>query len=646
MKRKMTSNILAAIMAVSMVSTGCASNSAPTAEAPVENEAKEETTQSTEAAEATETVASVETATSETSNESGEMTIDQWLESELERLENGGKLDPAFTVGQITKKEVPIYYNSVSNNDTIELAFFDEDGAVPYLCAEDIPTVMGKAYQTQYLDNNFKLTFLGEGSVATLTRENGFWMKFDCDKDTITFIDLDGFLMGSTMDSWGDVVNAQGLKNEKARDLFQSTGNSSERYGDAVVLKLEDYGIDLIKDGDHYYMPLATLNDFVLAHNYIPTVYNGDSVILYNYGNLKDDDTGELKELGKLYFEGKPGKISKSMAKFSYNELCLMLDYHYGLKEVHGIDSFDELFLQTGTKAALLSDDPEIADKALCDFIFKHLDDGHSSFGLQSYYSGEDKGIDGTIGSSLNLFVEEVKRFMIARSKYYPDGVPGYEEVGNTAYITFDGFKSIPDDADYYNNPPTEGDPEDPVGLLIYSYGQITRDGSPIKNVVLDLSCNGGGDSNTAGFVLGTFMGTGTYSIKNAITGATITDYVNVDLNLDHEFDEKDSLQGYNLYCLESGYSFSCGNLVPNVFKNTHKVTLLGQTSGGGSCMVLPAATASGTTFQISGPLRMSFTKNGSFYDIDQGAEPDFYIDDPDNFYNRKALTDYINKLF
>ena len=36
----------------------------------------------------------------------------------------------------------------------------------------------------------------------------------------------------------------------------------------------------------------------------------------------------------------------------------------------------------------------------------------------------------------------------------------------------------------------------------------------------------------------------------------------------------------------------------------------------------------------------------GSFYDIDQGAEPDFYIDDPENFYNRKALTDYINKLF
>ena len=62
--------------------------------------------------------------------------------------------------------------------------------------------------------------------------------------------------------------------------------------------------------------------------------------------------------------------------------------------------------------------------------------------------------------------------------------------------------------------------------------------------------------------------------------------------------------------------------------------------------MVLPCTSATGTVFQVSGPLRMAFTKNGSFYDIDQGAEPDFYIDDEKNFYDRKALTEYINGLF
>ena len=37
---------------------------------------------------------------------------------------------------------------------------------------------------------------------------------------------------------------------------------------------------------------------------------------------------------------------------------------------------------------------------------------------------------------------------------------------------------------------------------------------------------------------------------------------------------------------------------------------------------------------------------NGSFYDIDQGVEPDYYINDIENYYNREALTDFINHLF
>lgn len=96
----------------------------------------------------------------------------------------------------------------------------------------------------------------------------------------------------------------------------------------------------------------------------------------------------------------------------------------------------------------------------------------------------------------------------------------------------------------------------------------------------------------------------------------------------------------------QTANSFSCGNLVPNVFKNSHNVTIIGQTSGGGSCMVLPATTAYGCNFQISGPMRLAFIKNGSFYDIDQGAEPDVYIDDPKHFYDRKKLTEFINGIY
>ena len=104
-------------------------------------------------------------------------------------------------------------------------------------------------------------------------------------------------------------------------------------------------------------------------------------------------------------------------------------------------------------------------------------------------------------------------------------------------------------------------------------------------------------------------------------------------------------MAGYNLFCLTSSASFSNGNYVPCALKASGKVTLLGRTSGGGSCFVMPLSTAYGTDFRISSPWRMSFAKNGSFYDIDRGAEPDFSLAKLSTFYDRAALTDYINDL-
>ena len=38
--------------------------------------------------------------------------------------------------------------------------------------------------------------------------------------------------------------------------------------------------------------------------------------------------------------------------------------------------------------------------------------------------------------------------------------------------------------------------------------------------------------------------------------------------------------------------------------------------------------------------------KNGSFYDIDLGAEPNFHIANPEKYYDREALTEFINGLY
>jgi len=180
-----------------------------------------------------------------------------------------------------------------------------------------------------------------------------------------------------------------------------------------------------------------------------------------------------------------------------------------------------------------------------------------------------------------------------------------------------------------------------------YSCQQILREDSPIENVVMDLSINGGGDTGTAEYVMATFLGQADLSTKDTLTGAMTDAVYTIDTNLDGKFDESDTLagKGLHLYCLESPASFSCGNLAPNAFKASHKVTLLGQESGGGSCAIHPLCTAAGSQYQVSGYRMFSIMKNGSFYDVDRGAQPDYFIGDINKFYDRRKLTEYINNL-
>ena len=99
------------------------------------------------------------------------------------------------------------------------------------------------------------------------------------------------------------------------------------------------------------------------------------------------------------------------------------------------------------------------------------------------------------------------------------------------------------------------------------------------------------------------------------------------------------------MYSLTSPYSFSCGNLVPSVFKGSPRFTLIGRASGGGTCAALPCPTASGALFSLSGTKQLSTVKNGSLYDIDRGVEPDFGIDKIATFYDREQLVDCIHDL-
>lgn len=150
-------------------------------------------------------------------------------------------------------------------------------------------------------------------------------------------------------------------------------------------------------------------------------------------------------------------------------------------------------------------------------------------------------------------------------------------------------------------------------------------------------------------FVLSWFNGEALLALRDTLTGSeTITNYY-ADVNLDGKSNggAEDTVSGgdYNLYCLISGNSFSCGNLVPAALRATGTVTLLGRRSGGGSCVVLPCTSASGAVFTISGLKQLAAVLNGSFYNIDEGIVPDYTLTQPESYYDRHALVEYIHTL-
>ncbi|MCR5521141.1 MAG: hypothetical protein K6F44_04460 [Lachnospiraceae bacterium] len=165
-----------------------------------------------------------------------------------------------------------------------------------------------------------------------------------------------------------------------------------------------------------------------------------------------------------------------------------------------------------------------------------------------------------------------------------------YQEVGDTAYITFDVFwfeNAISDCSDI----PTDEDlPDlgsDTFRLVQYAVNKITNN-PEIKNVVLDLSLNGGGMVLAGVYLIAAFLGTGSLAMKDMTTEARSIASFKADTNIDGVFDEMDTLadRGLNLYCITSGYSISTSNFVATAFKESGKVTLVGRTTGGAPCLV------------------------------------------------------------
>jgi hypothetical protein len=535
-------------------------------------------------------------------------------------------------------QDYPFYQSTLANKKTINLTFFKGIKDIPYLSLDTLKSLL-ESSMAETGDLAYALTKTESGKKITLTRENKATCCFDFAAGTITFSDYDLFsalpcaesgLDLDTDDDLNDANQGEYLQRQKDKDYY--------RPGNELVLTPKDYGIDLYYQGGKGYLPLTTASDFFFAV-YMPTLaFNGQSVFLF---------PGSMSDLSDVYYQVPTKAVSSDLAAFAYHELCFTLDHIYGLKKQHGITAFDTVFQQNGFQADFLGTDPVKQDVDYEKLAYATLADMHSNFVANSPFAGKEAtpsrqaGMN-TYGSPSYLAkAAAFGEFGAAQATAFPQGCPSYEVIGDTAYVTFDSFVSATQD--YYTTAPT-ADAEDTFGIVAYAHQQISSN-SAIKNVVLDLSANTGGESRAAIYTLAWFFGEADVSLQSAATAGVSTMVYRADVNLDHVFDDKDTLSDKNLYCLISPSSFSSGNLVPSFFKNSGKVTLLGQNSGGGACNVQPLVSATGTYLTISSERVLSRVINGSYYDIDQGVAPDYPITKTADFYDRTWLTSTIDSL-
>lgn len=554
----------------------------------------------------------------------------------------------------VSAETLPFYFLSAEDCTDTEVFFMNGNRQIPYVSPETWQSMFLRLYNEGCIefpaDPDAALELACDGGTVTYTRENGSTMTLDFQKDLVTFSDFDAFTAHSYSATLIDILHTDCYNDKDEPEYLGRLMGSYDRSGGEVSVDLAAYGLDFIYLDGKYYIPVQIMADLLITFSYVNFLYNTQSLMFFDYDALADED-GNLKPLGEIYYAAQPQERTQELIDFTYGELCMQLDCFFGLKEAQDIQSFDELFARTyldgvPLRERLKSSSCEDVDQAIAHLCNTAIGDLHSSYLLPSYATGADIDVTTELGygnSIISYMLYGLLEYEDVRAEYYPDGVPGYEEIGNTAYVTFDTFDLLADD--YYANPADETT-TDTIGLIEYAHSRICRENSPIENVVLDLSCNSGGEEDTAIYVIAWMLGDATMHMKDTFSGATATTYYVADVNMDHDFTEEDTVYGYNLYCLISPASFSCGNLVPSALKSSGAVTLIGQASGGGACAVQPLTTASGNIFQISGYKRLSTMQNGSYYPIDQGIQPHFFLDKTDSFYDREALTDYINQLY
>ena len=459
---------------------------------------------------------------------------------------------------------------------------------------------------------------------------------------------------------------------------------STFKPANGVRLDFSKYDIDLHDDGSNVYFPFATLSDIYSDCNYHIAAYHDDLVVV----STKLDEFS-INDINPEY-AAKPyqrAEVTADMAKFRYNELCFVFDNLFGypgssIMEQNGMaeKGFDATLdvVQNGQIVKKLLQSSNNIDFAWGRMAMQYLiyDGGHTNLSATTGVPAAIVAnyIDQVVATAanhpeasamyqkwltlteeryeLNLLLEQMRNQALGDVLYKAN------DSKTTAIIIINSFNDMDENAwnKYYASPKTDTDwqelmksyEKDNFIALLYGLQQAKADG--VKNLVIDITMNGGGSCDIVGADVAILRNNRTVQFwsQDVLEGKNKIATYYVDNNFDGVFDEKDDTNpkfdcsGMNIGVLSSKISFSCANQFPTLMKD-YGFPIMGERSSGGACCVQDMQTADGQNYRISTYRDRSTDKN--FVNNDAGIVPtEGYAFDYANFYNLDFLSNKMNK--
>ena len=510
--------------------------------------------------------------------------------------------------------------------------------------AEDVPYVTVKDYYVNFFDSLFGNFFLVSGDEVT-NRNTGVSLYFDVGSNSIYTSDYDQFVNFTGISIPVDAFNA----GEASADPLSSLDGDSCSYqkGGKTTYKLSAYHAQMVSYEGSIYVPFAFLDAITCNSIGYRFVWNGEDFYLCNSDYLYSNKA--LTQYGSSFYSGSlcSSVRSESFASYNYYSFLFEMRNFYGRYYALGISDLDAEFERLGLKSKLMSRLPSTADSAIAEVLTKvFADGGHTYFkdrGFGCKYSyATDNDLQGKILEDSRYYKgAQVYNTLGSYREQYGISGSGLYMNGSTALIVFDEF-SLNSKGASPTKKNVSADTTSTFAIFYNAFQKISLNSS-IKNVVFDVSMNGGGVAVALGHAL-SFITNDAISLnmKNYHTGATFKEVIYVDNDFDGDATDADSYAGkYDFYIMTSPYSFSCGNAFPCIAKDNGWAKIIGKKSGGGDCIVSQGVSPDGTTWSMSGSTALVHADGSSF---DDGAEVDYDLD-YSSYYNLSSLDSFLSSM-